>query len=117
MRKTISIAALSTIILGAFLSGCSGDATVAPKPASPQGGAIFQAQNALSSRDVSGYNACPASGTTEYVSDYFQNVIVIFHGNFHGQAPCGQITSGLSLPWGMYVDQSTHDLYVANTGA
>lgn len=60
--------------------------------------------------------SCPATGTTEYVSDYFQNVIEVFHGNFHNQAPCGQITSGLSLPWGMYVDASTHDLYVANTG-
>lgn len=117
MRKIIPIAALCAVVTVAFLSGCSGGATVAATPASLQGSASSQRLNIRSSERLAGYNACPTSGTTEYVSDYFQNVIVIFHGNFHGQAPCGQITSGLSLPWGMHIDPSTHDLYVANTGA
>ena len=116
MRKTISITALSAIVVGAFLSGCSGGLSVAPKPAAPQGREIARTLGSSSSQQAAGFNVCPTTGTTEYLSDYFQNIIVIYHGDFHGQKPCGQITAGLSLPWGMHVDPNTHDLYVANTG-
>jgi hypothetical protein len=50
------------------------------------------------------------------VSDYNNNVINVYVGPFAGQAPCGQITSGLHNPQGLYVKTTTHDLYVANTG-
>jgi hypothetical protein len=62
------------------------------------------------------FDACPKSGTIEYVSDYSNGVVNIYRGKFAGQAPCGQI-AGLSKPQGMFVKGSTHDLYVANTGA
>jgi hypothetical protein len=118
MRNLEPMHALSAAAAIALLSGCSGGTAVAPKPALSQStipaGRITV--NTRSGERMAGYNSCPATGTTEYVSDYFQNIIEVFHGNFHNQAPCGQITSGLSLPRGMYVDPATHDIYVANTG-
>jgi hypothetical protein len=46
------------------------------------------------------------------------DVIDIYAGNFNGQAPCGMITSAntLGAPQGLFVNGSTHDLYVADTG-
>jgi hypothetical protein len=62
------------------------------------------------------FNTCPASGPIEYVSDINNNVINIYKGEFGGQAPCGQLTSGVANPQGLFVKGSTHELYVANTG-
>jgi hypothetical protein len=63
---------------------------------------------------VSNY-ACAATGSLKYVSDARNNVINIYVGKFAGQAPCGQIAnSGLNVPAGLYVQDATHDLYVAN---
>jgi len=64
-----------------------------------------------------GFYSCPSRGATEYVSDELKSVIDIYSGPFAGQAPCGQIISGLLVnPNGLYVDTATHDLYVANWG-
>jgi hypothetical protein len=60
---------------------------------------------------------CPAKGYIKYMSDYNNNVINVYTGKFAGQTPCGQITSGVLGPQGMYVKTATHDLYVANTDA
>jgi DNA-binding beta-propeller fold protein YncE len=62
--------------------------------------------------------ACPPTGPIKYVSDSanFSGVIDAYVGKFAGQAPCGQITSELGDPIGLYVDTTTHDLYVANFG-
>jgi hypothetical protein len=57
------------------------------------------------------------------VSDSNDSVINVYSGEFAGQAPCGQIASSrskvnqdiLSHPWGLYVQATTHDLYVANS--
>ncbi len=63
------------------------------------------------------FNSCSSSGATEYVSDEFNSVIDIYNGAFAGQAPCGQIVSSFLLhPNGLFVDKTTHDLYVANWG-
>jgi hypothetical protein len=76
----------------------------------------FLKVNVSSGRHFTSYDTCPATGTIEYLSDYSNNVVNIYFGKFAGQAPCGQIAS-LSHPQGMFVKGSTHDLYVANTGA
>jgi hypothetical protein len=91
-----------------FLAGCSGAAytSIAPKPASLQHAA----------RHFTSFYACPATGPIKYVSDFNNNVVDVFVGKFAGQAPCGQITSVLNSPWGIYVEPRTHDLYVANYG-
>jgi hypothetical protein len=65
----------------------------------------------------SSFYSCPARGATEYVSDEANSVIDIYNGKFAGQAPCGQIASTLLIqPNGLFVDTTTHDLYVANWG-
>jgi hypothetical protein len=51
------------------------------------------------------------------VSDINNSVVNVYVGKFAGQAPCGQIASGLlKNPAGLYVKTATHDLYVANAG-
>jgi hypothetical protein len=92
-----------------FLAGCSGAGhlAIAPNPASLH----------LAARHLSSFYACPATGPIKYVSDFNNNVVDVFVGKFAGQAPCGQITSVLQSPWGIYVEPGTHDLYVANYGA
>jgi hypothetical protein len=62
------------------------------------------------------FYTCPAAISVEYFSDYKNNVINVFAGKFDGQTPCGKITAGVTNPQGLYVQDSTHDLYVANTG-
>ena len=64
---------------------------------------------------LAGYYSCPATGPLKYVSDLNNSVIDVYAGKFAGQAPCGQITSALLQPYGIYVKGSTHDLYVANS--
>jgi len=96
----------------AFLSGCSnssGSTAVAPSVLSP----IHPVSQMRT--ETSFYN-CPAHGGLKYVSDYNNNAIDIYAGNFNRQAPCGVLTSHVSAPWGMSVDAATHDLYVANDG-
>jgi hypothetical protein len=90
----------------AFLTGCSGGvSSIAPSPATQQGGA--------QGRQFKVHDACPATGAIEYVSDGPNHVIYVYAGNFAGQAPCGQITVGLTFPAGLFVQTSSHDLYVA----
>lgn len=95
-----------------MFGGCSGVLTVAEKPAPSQ----FGADSTIGHSFMTFYR-CPANGPIEYVSDYNNNIINIYTGTFAGHAPCGRIASGLSSPWGMYVQLGTHDLYVANDAA
>jgi hypothetical protein len=71
-----------------------------------------------SGRQYKSFYACPATGQIEYISDFNNDVIDIYAGNFSGQAPCGMITSsdGIGRPQGLFVKGSTHDLYVADSG-
>jgi hypothetical protein len=64
-----------------------------------------------------GRAACPLTGPIKYVSDALlaHSVINVYAGRFAGQAPCGQIVSGLNSPVGLFVRAGSHDLYVANT--
>ena len=63
------------------------------------------------------HDSCPATAPIKYVSDNLFNVVNVYVGKFAGQAPCGQIASGLlNGPAGLYVQPKTHDLYVANEG-
>ena len=68
-------------------------------------------------RDV-GYYACPGAGQIEYLSNPSRahSNVLVFAGKFAGQAPCGELVSGLKQPLGLVVDGRTHDLYVANIG-
>ncbi len=93
----------------AVLAGCSGGSSaLAPGPATPQGTAHV--------RLVERHFACPATGAIEYVSDGPNHTVNVYAGSFAGQAPCGQITVGLTFPSGLFVQTSTHDLYVADFG-
>ena len=93
----------------AFLAGCSGSAisSVAPQTASLQ----------HTVRHFASFYTCPANGPIKYVADFNNNLVDVFAGKFAGQAPCGQITSVLKSPWGIFVEPRTHDLYVANYAA
>jgi DNA-binding beta-propeller fold protein YncE len=131
MRVLTPLRALSAAAALAILAGCSGNSSVAPKPSGEQGrvhaliGRIPVALGTLAmlkinlnaGHHITSFDRCPASGNIEYVSDYSNNVVNIYKGNFAGQAPCGQLSpGGMSNPQGMFVEQSTHNLYVANTG-
>jgi hypothetical protein len=130
MRFLKSITAANAAVSLAFLVGCSGSGAPAftTEPATFQSGAhgtIANVPAILSMRGLPNFRAttghpyksffaCPANGPIKYVADYNNNVINVFTGKFAGQSPCGRITSGLSSPWGLYVEPGTHDLYVAN---
>jgi DNA-binding beta-propeller fold protein YncE len=94
----------------ALLAGCSGSSAIAPKPVTPQGGAPSVGGRV----SIVNHYSCPATGRIVYLSDSNNNIINIYAGKFHDQAPCGQLTSGLNGPYGVHVDPGTHDLYVAN---
>jgi hypothetical protein len=130
MRIPSTILALSAATALALVVGCSSGSAIAPKPSTAQGhvyslmGRIPAALSPIGLLNVNlntgqhfkGFNHCPAAGPIEYISDFNDNVINIYKGNFAGQAPCGQITRRLLNPQGMFVKQSTHELYVADTG-
>lgn len=115
----------------ALLAGCSGGAGIAPKPSAAQGhvrslmgripvavGAIALLKvNLTTGHPFKSVDSCPALGNIEYISDFSNNVVNIYKGNFTGQAPCGQLSPGAMLhPEGMFVRGTSHDLYVANAG-
>jgi hypothetical protein len=102
----MSLSALAAAGAIALLVACSGSnpSSVTPAPAS------FAFHRHFASHD-----SCPATGPIKYVADFVFNVINIYVGKFAGQAPCGQIASGLlNGPAGLYVQPESHDLYVAN---
>jgi hypothetical protein len=107
--RTLPLSKLVATVALLSLAGCSGggSSSIAPKPAS-----LERAAHRFAS-----FDSCPASGPIKYVSDFNNNLIQIFVGKFAGQAPCGQLTSKLASPWGLFVLPSSHDLYVANYGA
>jgi hypothetical protein len=136
MRRLSFTAALRALTVPAgiaLLVGCSGGGSnaIAPKPTAPHGDVNSPMSRALavlgrlgalnvdviSVHHYKSYDACPATGPIKYASDDNDNVINIYTGTFAGQAPCGQIASGLlNFPFGLYVKTDTHDLYVANEG-
>lgn len=115
---TSSFQMLAAASVIALIAGCSGgtSSAIAPKPASPSSRAQMLTGYSRP-QHVVGYYSCPASGPIEYASDAVHWVITVYAGNFAGQPPCGQITTGVQQPSGLHVDFSTHDLYVANSGA
>src|ERR1700682_1749337 len=112
MRINTRLQAVSVLLALALLAGCS------------HGGPFPFAQNQVDSQShansvvgrmpIGSFYACPAKGPIEYVADANHNVINIYSGKFNGQAACGAIGSQLHSPLGLYVELSTHDLYVAN---
>jgi hypothetical protein len=130
MRIPTRIQALSAVAALALLAGCSSGSAIAPKPTNLQGHHVVQMGNHGSSvlnpagmlkigyhaagpRPTHSFNACPATGQLEYVSDASNGAVDIFAGGFtSGQTPCGTIT-GLAEPQGLAVHK--HFLYVANT--
>ncbi|HEY5095367.1 MAG TPA: hypothetical protein VII69_09650 [Candidatus Eremiobacteraceae bacterium] len=130
MHIRISAKSLSALAVLVLLAGCSNGSAIAPKPSAPQGNArslmvripvVLSPMGMLKVNLNTGlhfkdFNRCPPAGPIEYVSDFNNNLIDIYKGNFAGQVPCGQLTKGLANPQGMFVKESTHELYVANTG-
>jgi hypothetical protein len=132
MQIPAPLQALSAAAAIALLAGCSsgGSSAIAPNPVSPKGGAHFLMGrvpsvlspigqlkiNTQTGRHFVSHYSCPANGPIKYMSDFNNSVINVYAGKFAGQAPCGQITTGLLNPDGMYVKTTTHDLYVANEG-
>lgn len=114
MRILTPVQATCAAAALALMSACSGSdsSAIVPKPASPQAGARFAIGH-----HIVGHYSCPLLGPIKYLSDPVRSVIDVYVGKFAGQAPCGQITSGLNRPLGLYVQPVTHDLYVANQGA
>jgi hypothetical protein len=125
----ISLRALSIAAATALCVGCSGGSAIAPNSASPQLASRSPEGNVLSGGNPfgplkidygAGHNftsffACPATGSIAYAADYYNRVVNVYAGRFLGQAPCGQIASGVfRTPYGLYVDPDTHDLYAAN---
>ncbi len=124
-----SLQAIGIALTISLLAACSGGSAIAPQ-AQLQGsarattGKIPIALRSLdphhfntgASRDKVIHYSCPATGPIKYVSESYNHVIDVFAGKFAGQAPCGQLASGLGFPEGLYVDRKSHDLYVANSG-
>ncbi len=114
MSSRLELFVLGTLA-AACVSGCAAAGTAAaPSPGSPVS-PLMPARTQAHKGFISFYK-CPDHGALKYVADYNNGNVNIFTGPFAGQAPCGRIGSGLSLPWGLYVDRATHDLYVANVG-
>lgn len=127
MRIPTPLRTLSAAAAFALFVGCSSGTAIAPTPASPQAssrilnGRVPAVLNEFGSLNINsqanrvvGHYSCPSTGPIVYVSDQIDSVINVFAGKFAGQAPCGQLTSGLNTPAGLYVEPITHDLYVAN---
>jgi hypothetical protein len=130
MRILESFQVLGAAAAIALIAGCSGaSSTLAPNPVTAQSRTIgamnrtpsaWDRLNGLHARaghHRTSFDACPAKGPIVYASDDNNNVVNIYAGKFAGQAPCGQIAStSFNFPFGLYVQSSTHDLYVANGG-
>lgn len=100
-----------------MIAGCSAGSSnaLAPNPALPQDASRISQHHVL--RTLNHYS-CPATGAIVYVSDLNNDVINVYKGDLAGQPPCGQIgsRSSLSGPGELFVQPSSHDLYVANSG-
>lgn len=129
MRICASIHWLSVAMTFALLAGCSSGSANAPTMSVMQNhvqilgqrssvldpvAMLKLSQRPIAPHDIASYDACPAKGPLEYVSDANDGVIDIFAGkNFtSGELPCGVI-NGLGEPQGLAV--SDHELYVADT--
>jgi DNA-binding beta-propeller fold protein YncE len=95
----IFISALQLVVVTTLVVGCS---------------ANNQATHSLS---LPGWLALDAqkstSGPLLYVSLEDANEVLIFPESPYNQSPIGMITSGVTQPWGLYVDKNGN-LYVAN---
>jgi hypothetical protein len=109
----------------ALFTACSGGGTPGLTPgAVTRGGLPLASLSATSLLRIAGslrnkyvgHDSCAKKGPVVYASDIQDSVINIYMGTFAGQFACGQITTGLLNPYGLYVDPTTHDLYVANDG-
>ncbi|HEY7981698.1 MAG TPA: hypothetical protein VID19_09470 [Candidatus Eremiobacteraceae bacterium] len=102
-----ALQALTAVAATASLASCTNAnlTSIAPK-AEPQSSERRQSHTS--------FYACPATGALAYVSDFNNSIINVYAGKFAGQGPCAQLTSQLLNPSGLYVDATTHDLYVAN---
>jgi DNA-binding beta-propeller fold protein YncE len=106
MRIPSALKFFGAVVALALLAGCSTYGSVATP--------IVRNHPQMIVKSTPMYS-CPATGTIVYVSDFADDVVNVYSGRFSGQQPCGQIGAGhLKLPAGIFVDTSTHDLYVAN---
>src|ERR1700687_4633487 len=112
MTINSSVRAMTALISAGVLAACSGGPGLTTTPAQIHN--FWGVANTPGPRFASRL-ACPAKGPIVYVSDPDNNAITVYRHN----SRCGLIGfgSGLNSPVNMYVQQSTHDLYVANWGA
>jgi DNA-binding beta-propeller fold protein YncE len=112
MQIDSSVRATFALVAATALAACSGGFGPAPRPDRFQN--VSRTSENTGSRFAS-HLACPAKGPIFYVSDPDNNAITVYKRN----SQCGLIGSGsgLNYPVLIYVQPSTHDLYVANWGA
>jgi DNA-binding beta-propeller fold protein YncE len=115
MRVSSQVQILSALAALALLAACSGGGSSALAPSitslSPS---MHSGQGRPTIRRRSFYN-CPSTGRLTYISIWNANAVDVFAGKLNNQNACGEIVLGLSGPLGLYVDEKTHDLYVANS--
>jgi hypothetical protein len=100
-------AALWTTFASALLAGCSFSLADGGAQSAANSNPTTQ-RTALSSRVQKN-----TTGPYLYVAEEYANEILIYPESGYYQSPVGTITSGISSPYGLYVDQSG-SLYVAN---
>ncbi len=121
MRIRTPFLALGGAAAAAMLAACTGGSAISPAPTTAQD--VGPSKHGPTDRMIvgprhhlAGFYSCPRQGSIEYVSDMELSAIYVYVGIFAGQAPCGELTSGIYAPIDLFVDPSTHDLYVANSG-
>jgi hypothetical protein len=100
--------ALSMVLVAAILSGCGGSQS------NPAAGSSFTAASVIRTQAVTddvADVACPKSRL--YVADYGRSDIEIYAQGAANPTPCGEITTGISYPEGIYVNKKG-ELFVAN---
>lgn len=114
MRRPVVLALLITAAAIASFAGCAavGSSAISTNPIPRQ---EFVHTASGSAHHVANFYTCSLTGTLEYVSDFYNNYINVYHAPFPARRPCAQIGyRSVGGPEGLYVDRATHDLYVAN---
>jgi hypothetical protein len=128
MRVASPIHVLCTVAALTLLAACSNSSMTAPKPANPdRHGTLHQSDfpgmdpvavlktNPNVGRHITAFYTCPTTGPLTYISDFINSRIYVYAGTFANQAACGVFVSGLQNPEGLFVQNTNHELYVANT--
>jgi DNA-binding beta-propeller fold protein YncE len=118
--STVTIAALWTTIATALLAGCSSSLASGGEQSPVNSGPTTQGtappappRVPAAAEWLSPGVQRSTSGPFLYVAAEAANEVLIYPESGYHRSPVGKITSGVSSPYGLYVDQSGN-LYVAN---